>query len=179
MTLYDDVTNGNIFRVTGPLCGEFTGDRWIPLTNASDAELWCLNLICALTYVWVNTRDAGDLRHYGAHYDVTVMTRMAGILGDFMALQLNWLFWFSAEKKTSLGKDWHPACLKCKKCSKTLNPGGHAEVKSMMDSWHANASTLPALCTGNPPKNSLLRNFALFFVVSSAVNCWTNSRDTG
>ena len=31
----------NIFRVTGPLCGEFTGHRWIPCTNASDAELWC------------------------------------------------------------------------------------------------------------------------------------------
>ena len=31
---------GNIFRVTGPLCGEFTGHRWIPLTKASDAELW-------------------------------------------------------------------------------------------------------------------------------------------
>ena len=27
------------FRVTGPLCGEFTGHRWIPLTKASDAEL--------------------------------------------------------------------------------------------------------------------------------------------
>ena len=23
------------------LCGEFTGHRWIPLTKASDAELWC------------------------------------------------------------------------------------------------------------------------------------------
>ena len=34
-------SNGNIFRVTGPLCGEFTGPRWIPLTKASDAELWC------------------------------------------------------------------------------------------------------------------------------------------
>ena len=30
------------FRVPGPLCGEFTGYRWIPLTKASDAELWCL-----------------------------------------------------------------------------------------------------------------------------------------
>ena len=30
-------SNGNIFRVTGPLCGEFTGHRWIPLTQASDA----------------------------------------------------------------------------------------------------------------------------------------------
>ena len=35
-------SNGSIFRVTGPLCGEFTGDRWISLTKASDAELWCV-----------------------------------------------------------------------------------------------------------------------------------------
>ena len=34
-------SNGNIFRVTGPLCCEFTGVRWIPRTKASDAELWC------------------------------------------------------------------------------------------------------------------------------------------
>ena len=34
-------SNGNIFRVTGPLCGEFTGLRWIPRTKVSDAELWC------------------------------------------------------------------------------------------------------------------------------------------
>ena len=34
-------SNGNIFSVTGPLCGEFTGHRWIPCTKASDAELWC------------------------------------------------------------------------------------------------------------------------------------------
>ena len=33
-------SNGNIFRVTGPLCGEFIGHRWIPLTKVSDAELW-------------------------------------------------------------------------------------------------------------------------------------------
>ena len=29
------------WRVTGPLCGEFTGHRWIPLTKASDVELCC------------------------------------------------------------------------------------------------------------------------------------------
>ena len=33
--------NGNIFRVTGPLCGEFTGHQWIPLTKASNVELGC------------------------------------------------------------------------------------------------------------------------------------------
>ena len=31
-------SNANIFRVTGPLCGEFTGHRWIPFTKASDAS---------------------------------------------------------------------------------------------------------------------------------------------
>ena len=35
-------SNGNIFRVTGHLCGVFTGPRWIPRTKASDAELWCI-----------------------------------------------------------------------------------------------------------------------------------------
>ena len=34
-------SNGNNFRVTDPLCREFTGHRWIPLTKDSDAELWC------------------------------------------------------------------------------------------------------------------------------------------
>ena len=34
-------SNGNISRVTGHLCGEFTGHRWIPSTKAGDAELWC------------------------------------------------------------------------------------------------------------------------------------------
>ena len=33
-------SNGNIFRITGPLCWEFTGLRWIPYTKDSDAELW-------------------------------------------------------------------------------------------------------------------------------------------
>ena len=34
-------SNGNIFCVTGHLCGEFTGPRLIPHTKASDTELWC------------------------------------------------------------------------------------------------------------------------------------------
>ena len=35
-------SNGNIFRFIGPFCREFTGHQWIPLTKASDAELWYL-----------------------------------------------------------------------------------------------------------------------------------------
>ena len=38
-------SNGSMFRVTGLLCGEFTGHRWIPLTKASDAEFWESELV--------------------------------------------------------------------------------------------------------------------------------------
>ena len=67
-------SNGNIFRVTGHSCGEFTGHRWIPCTKASDAELWCfLSLICTWINAWVNNSEGDDLRRQHAHYDVTVM----------------------------------------------------------------------------------------------------------
>ena len=45
-------SNGNIFRVTGPLCGEFTGDRGIPLTKAIDGELWC--------FLWSGTEQTNE-----------------------------------------------------------------------------------------------------------------------
>ena len=35
-------SNRNIWRIIGHLCMEFTGDWWIPLTKASDKELWCI-----------------------------------------------------------------------------------------------------------------------------------------
>ena len=34
-------SSGNTFRVTGHLWGESVGHRWIPLTKASDTEIWC------------------------------------------------------------------------------------------------------------------------------------------
>ena len=67
-------SNGNIFSVTGPLWGESTAHRWIPLTKTNDEELWY--------FLWSapektrrkqSRRDTGDLRRYRAHYDVTVM----------------------------------------------------------------------------------------------------------
>ena len=59
-------SNGDIFRVTGPLCREFTGHWWILRKKASDTELWCF---CA----WIDSREAGDLRRRRAHYVVIVM----------------------------------------------------------------------------------------------------------
>ena len=66
-------SNGNIFRVTGHLSGEFTGPRWIPRTKASDAGLLMFSLICAWINGWVNNGAAGELRHHRAHYYVIVM----------------------------------------------------------------------------------------------------------
>ena len=63
-------SNGNIFRVTGHLCGEVTGEfpAQRPVTR---------NLMFSLIFVWingwVNNREASDLRRYRAHYDVIVM----------------------------------------------------------------------------------------------------------
>ena len=36
-------------------------------------EALILSLICAWTNAWVNNRDAGDLRRFRAHHDVTVV----------------------------------------------------------------------------------------------------------
>ena len=66
-------SNGNLFRVTGPLCGEFTGHQWIPRTKTSDAELWCFLWSAHWINGWANTREAGNLRRQCAHYDVIVM----------------------------------------------------------------------------------------------------------
>ena len=66
-------SNGNILRVTGHLCEEFTVPRWIARTKASDAEFWCVFFICVWINCWLNNREAGDFRRYWAHYDVIVM----------------------------------------------------------------------------------------------------------
>ena len=65
-------SNGNIFRVTGPLCG----DSPVPVNSPHKGQ-WrgalMDYLICVWINGWVNNREAGDLRRYRAHYDVIVM----------------------------------------------------------------------------------------------------------
>ena len=50
-----------------PVSGEFPAQR--PVTWSFD-----FFLICVWINGWVNNREAGDLRRYGAHYDVIVMS---------------------------------------------------------------------------------------------------------
>ena len=69
-------SNGNIFRVTGPLCGEFPTQR--PVTRSFD-----FSLIYAWIHGWVNNREAGDVRRHRAHYDVIVMD-----------VEISWCSWW-------------------------------------------------------------------------------------
>ena len=73
-------SNRNVSRVTDLLCGEFTGDRWIPLTKTSDAEFWSFLWSAPCINNWVNTREAGDLRCHRAHYDVIVVIQEHGVV---------------------------------------------------------------------------------------------------
>ena len=73
-------SNGNSFCVTGPLCGESIGHRWIPLIKASDANFLMFSVICAWTNSWVNNQDAGNLRRHRPDYDAIVMSCSIAVL---------------------------------------------------------------------------------------------------
>ena len=78
-------SNGNIFRVTGPLCGEFTGPGELPTcagnspvpVNSPHKGQWRGALMFSVICVWinglVNNREAGDLRRHRGHYHINVM----------------------------------------------------------------------------------------------------------
>ena len=69
-------SNGNIFRLTGPLCREFTCHRWIPSTKASFDVLFDLRLNKRLSKqwggwfetllrpLWLNCNECYLLRHW-------------------------------------------------------------------------------------------------------------------
>ena len=58
-----------------PVTGGFpsTGHRWIPITKASDAELWCFLWSGLEQTVKKDNQDAGDLRSQRANYGITRM----------------------------------------------------------------------------------------------------------
>ena len=53
------------------------GIQWSPVNSYHKGQ-WrgalMFSLICAWTNIWVNNRDAGDLRHHYTYHDVTVIT---------------------------------------------------------------------------------------------------------
>ena len=71
-------SNGNIFRVTGHLCGRFP-------VNSPHKGQWrgalIFSLICTWINGWLNNFEAGDLRRKPAHYGIIVMCRGYGVWG--------------------------------------------------------------------------------------------------
>ena len=65
-------SNGNIFRVTGPLCGEFTGPGEFP-TQRPVTRSFDVFFDLGLNKRLIKNHEAGDLRRYRSHYDVIVM----------------------------------------------------------------------------------------------------------
>ena len=68
-------SNGNIFRVTGHLWGEFTGHRWLPRTKGSDAELWCFLWSAPLICYWIETKDPGTWQIFNSSWDQLILRR--------------------------------------------------------------------------------------------------------
>ena len=66
--------NGNVFRITGTLCGKIHRSP----VNSPHKGQWrgalMFSLICAWINGWVNNSEAGDLRCHRAHYDAIVMS---------------------------------------------------------------------------------------------------------
>ena len=65
-------SNGNIFRVTGHLCG----DSPVPVNSPHKGQwrgAFMFYLTCVWINGWVNNREADDLRRHCGHCDVNVM----------------------------------------------------------------------------------------------------------
>ena len=95
-------SNGNIFRVTGPLCGEFTGYWWIPLSKTSDAELWYFLWSAS----WINNREADDLRRHRAHDDVIVMCFGFGRSNTLLSRLHHWRWGYHTVAPVSIQLNW-------------------------------------------------------------------------
>ena len=64
--------------------GEFPAQRPVTLM---------FSLICVWINGWVNNRDAGDLRSYRVHYDVTVMWCTSYCVLSITSEWLKWYIW--------------------------------------------------------------------------------------
>ena len=110
-------SKGNIFRTTGPLCKEFTGQRWFSLTKASGAEL------CCFLDLGLNKRLS---KHSGCRWFETPSRSLwchcnGAISNGFLGNVLIWLIFYLIKKTFILGllsgliDFWlHPPCPRIK-----------------------------------------------------------------
>ena len=84
-------SNGNIFGVTGLLCGELTGPRWIPHTEASDAAFWCClkkRLSKQSRRWWFETPSHSLWRHCNGVSIITIRLSVEHMLLQFPIVKL-------------------------------------------------------------------------------------------
>ena len=86
-------SNGNIFRFTSPLCGEFTGHWWIHLKRPA---MWGFDVFFDLRlHKPLSKGNAGDFRRHHAHYDVNVMRLIRSLKAKnhpFLSIIWKWCF---------------------------------------------------------------------------------------
>ncbi|XP_025948062.1 cysteine-rich protein 1-like [Apteryx mantelli] len=63
---------------------------------------------------------------------------------------------YFAERKRSLGKDYHPLCLKCCLCKRQLSPGQHAEYDDKPYCNHCYLQHFGPRGTGRPTSRLFL-----------------------
>ena len=139
-------SNGNIFRVTDPLYGEFTGH--LPKKKPVTRSLM-ISLISASANGWLNNRGASDLRRHRAHYDVTVMR----LSQDMVHHRQYWFYlpfgWYSKSIKkfpfSVISRTAKPA-----KEKYMWRKHQHTWWRHQMETF----SVVLALCAGNSPDNS-------------------------
>ena len=82
-------SNGNIFRITDHLSGEFTGPGEFPAKRPVTRSLEVFFDLRPNKKNWVNNGDAGDLRRHRAHYDVIIMCYVIECWSK--CVQMRWL----------------------------------------------------------------------------------------
>ena len=104
MLLHDDVIKWKHFPRYWPFV---QGIQRSPVNSPHKGQ-WrgalMFSLICVWINGWVNNREAGDLRRYRAHYDVTVMTKFSEY-SDIIIRTVTCGCW-----KISNGKNWTKIC---------------------------------------------------------------------
>ena len=113
---HDDVIKWKHF----PRCWPFARGIHRSPVNSPHKGQWRGALMFSLIWVWmkgwVNNRKAGDLRHYRAHYDATVMqmyaSHHAGIR-DYAEMFLLWLYFFKLIGPSKSGRQFSDDIFKC------------------------------------------------------------------
>ena len=168
---HDDVVKWKPFPRYWPLCGEFTGDRWIPLTKASDRAL-----MFSLDWIndWLNNREAGNLRRHrnSTSYRNTILScfylsvnsasanSAASFSIVFLAGTTKSMSWCRVFTVSTFQRSWWRHQME-------------TFPRSWPFVWRIHRSPV------NSPHKGLWRGALLFSLICAWIDGWTNNRDAG